>query len=254
MGTLNQLLSEVEGLVASLLLTTTLYAFIGGMIGLVASLFFIRIGRKRNWFKRSNQFWSFLVKLNYIFFPIVVTIIGITQGAVWGAHTTSEKWIDEATKPIIDYLETYIPEMQLFCNTYIVKSSTKTANITVSDLVYMQEEKAGINHGFFAREVKKIALTSVLSLTESMGDLVEPVDALLRIDLYHLDRSVFDVLPISLKSANSLYFAYFYWILFSPFLIYFLVVISEFILAKILGKTSKKSHDVYTGGSQIEYV
>lgn len=257
METLNLLLNEIGNLSTSLLLTTVFYAMIGGIIGLVISIYTLRKASKKGWLDRSNSLWSFVAKLNYILLPVVLVLIGISQGGIWGAHTTAEKWIDEATTPIIDYLEVYVPEMQQFCDNYVLNQPIGQTKVTVGDLVTLQEKKSNTSSGYVLRQVKIQGLTALLNFAGPLGDMVDPIDKISKIDITDLNRSSFDVFPSSLKAANSYYFGYFYLTCLAPFGTYFMIAIGELVLFFLLGRSNEilpNGNYVDTGSLDLEYV
>ena len=219
---------------SQLVLNTFFYSFLGGILGLAIGLFFIRWAKKKNLFIRNNPIWSFIAKSNYVLLPIALTLFGLTQGGVYGAHHTANKWIDQTTSPVIDYAEQYIPHMQQFCNTYILSNPNGTLEEAV--IAYNPQATSGMT-GSVVTTFHTMMLGAFLDIATPVGaEAIEPLVLISQIDIHKLDRKVFEIIPASMKVYSGYQFGFFYIAFFVPFGYYLLFLIAERILFRVFGK------------------
>ncbi len=238
METTNTVLTDLANLASDLLSNVFFYGLFGAIFGLILGIFIVRKCSKKGLFNRSNGLWSFLVKLNYVLLPLALLLVGLTQGGIYGAHDTAGQWIKQTTDPIIDYAEGYLPELQSFCNTHLHDRGAKHAS--VEDIVKAQSAHQSSG-------MKKQVVTSFntflvggfLDVTTGRGDVAEPLVILSQIDTKNLDRNVFELVPASMRSVCSFYFAAVYWTFFAPFGTYFLIVIGEALFFRMISKGNK---------------
>jgi len=234
METINAYIEGFSQAVSLLILNTVFYSCLGGVAGLIFGVLIIRWARKKRIFIRNNSIWTFLAKSNYILLPLSLSLLGITQGGIYGVHTTANGWIDQTSRPIIDYAEQYIPSMQQFCNAYILDNPGGT----IKEAVRAHNPKASSGMtGKAAITFNTMMLGAFLDITTPVGaEAIEPVALISQIDIHKLDRKIFEVIPASMKVYSGYHFGLFYVTFFIPFGYYFLFLISEFILYKVFGK------------------
>ncbi len=254
METINAYIQDFAYIISDLLSSIFLYGLGGGIMGFIIGCMIIRRAKKRGTFHRSNALWSFVAKCNYLVLPLAFLTMGVTQGGIYGAHNTAEGWIEQTTTPIIDYAENYLPQMQSFCNTHILDKS----NASLEDAVIASNPSAASGmKGSIMTSFNVLLLGSFLDVVSPTGgEIAEPLVLLSQINLAKLDRNTFEILPASMRAATSFYFAGFYWAFFVPFGMYFLIMVSEIILFKLLTKTTQSSStsDDYYVSDDLNYV
>lgn len=224
MQALNQMLDIVSGIFFNLLGNVIFYAFIGGIIGIVLAVFFLKYARRQQWMERSNGFWSFLAKTSFFLMPMALFLTGVVQGGIWGAHCTASDLIDEATRPVIEYASVYIPQVQNFVDNYVLPAGSSERDIVAAynDVVNQNES------GFLMQQFNTVLLGAFLeSMPSASSDFVDPIQKLGEINLLSLKPTDLEIIPSSMKAFTSFYLAPVYWACFLPFLIYTLAVFIE---------------------------
>ncbi len=245
MESINAVINDIASLVGDLLGNVLLYGISGAVLGLVIGIYLVKRFGQQGLFNRSNPFWTFIAKCNYVLLPLALLITGLTQGGIYGAHHTAEVWIEQTTTPIVDYAENYLPQLQTFCNKHLVSGNAQQA--TIEDIVVAQNPRQaeGIS-GSMLTSFNVFLVGGFLDLaTPTSGAVAEPLVLMSQVDLQRLDRKVFEVLPASMRAVCSFYFAGVYWVFFFPFLCYFLVVAGEIFLYRLV--SSQQSEFIEEG-------
>ena len=257
METINSHLTDIANLISGLIGSIFLNGLIGAVLGLVIGIIAIVKCRKMGVFNRTNGLWSFVAKCNYVLLPIALLLIGMTQGGIYGAHNTAEEWIEKTTTPIIDYAESYLPQLQSFVNQNILNEPGSVGSIKEAVIAHNPSAANGLK-GSVMTSFNVFLLSSFLDVAspKTTGEMAEPLILLSQVDLRKLDRNVFEILPAGMRAATSFYFAGIYWVCFAPFGMYLLVMLSEIALFRfITGLTSNESLGMdYSASQQVEFV
>lgn len=249
MENLNSMLASIETLTIQLLGNILFYSLLGVALSILTSIFIIKYCKRNGTFNRSNGLWSFVAKCNYIILPISLLLVGITQGGIYGAHTTAEEWIEGTTDPITEYAETYLPTLQHFVNSTIPNPST----VSLEDAITThQQSQTGSTYNSVYTQFQISMVGGFLDIVSPTGgDIAEPLVLLSQIDIHRLDRNVFELLPSSMRTVCSIWFAPFYWALLSPFCMYLLVAIGEILFFRMVAGEKGHKQESSRNGSYI---
>ncbi len=236
----NSILNALVDLSSQLLGNFFFYSLMGALISIFASIAVIKFCKRRGLLERSNKLWAFLSKSAYVLLPVSFLAIGITQGGIYGLHTTAEEWVTATTDPIIDYAEKYIPELQSYVNAHFPNPK----GVSIEQAIIAHEKSQGDLTGAVNRTFKENLIGGLLDVaTPYDGAISEPLVVLSEIDIHQIKRRDFQLLPASINAVTSIFFATYYWMFFAPFGMYFLVVLADIFLAKML-RITKRTEEV----------
>jgi len=236
METLNYFITAIQDQIANSASTLILTIFSGIALGFIIGLVLVIYGGKKNIFKRSNGFWSFIAGLNYVYIPVLLTILGGFMGTVGGAHKIAGNFIDVSTQPIVEYAQGYLPEIQNFVNTQI--GASRGQDIQVEELIAMHmTNDLDLEADSYEYQAMYKINEAVMGTYLTFADVPGSIGDLRTMDLTNMPPEVFYVLPDTLHEVCDGFFLFKYWGVFLMFLPFIMISVLEYFIHRFFGST-----------------
>ena len=173
-------------------------------------------------------------------FLFLLLVLGGFLGAVRGAHKISGNFIDQSTQPIVEYAQSYLPEIQSFINNQM--GTYQGQNVTIEDVIAGQLTKElDLDPTSYEYQAAFEINLTVINAYLTFADLPGSLDDLQGIDVTNLPPDVFYILPNSLHDVCDGFFFFKYiavWGMFFPFL---MIPIAEYLIFRIFGSTKVRT-------------
>jgi len=257
MNTLQWLTTETLSLIGSFTWNFIKGGFLAGLLGFVIGVFLVFFLRRKGLMKRPNSLWKLIVKLQYIFIPILLAFIFGSVGATNSVHTMINQWVDNSTLELNEYSKNYVPEIQLISER--LSTSATNTDGKVKELIL---ESSGLAENAMAQNFYYAVNRQIIGYSLEYLGLANNVEGLKELskpeNASKLSEISFSSLSKYLKSSLiGPYVSGFYWsiaIFFIPFL---LISLGEFVLffinrraAPVIRKSYENARDKYTKNSE----
>lgn len=234
METLNYLITAIQEQIANAVSTLLGSILLGVALGFIIGLVIVIYGGKKKVFRRSNGFWSFIAGLNYIYIPVLLTVLGGFLGTVGGAHKLSGNFINSSTQPIVEYAQGYLPEIQNFVNTQL--GANKGQDIQIEELIAMHlTNDLNLDANSYEYQAVNEINQAIMGTYLTFADVPESISGLRTMDLTNMSPDVFYVLPDTLHEVCDGFFFFKYIGVLVMFLPFIMISVLEYFIHRFFG-------------------
>jgi len=204
--------------------------------------------------KRPNIVWSALAKLNFIYLPMVFTIIGFSLASVYTVHNGIDSLIQSSSNEIKSSAKSYLPKFQQeigsFYESYDLEG--KDLKSLLKDMQF-SNTKTSSNENSDSEIYADLVITLEVLTLNSIAELVLPggsgknlEDKINLLRTTTVDSIDFSLLEEPFKKSSRAYFLGWYfsafWIM-APFIAVSLAEYLIYLLAYKLPRTRKAQSD-----------
>ncbi|MCB0637896.1 MAG: hypothetical protein KDC54_14810, partial [Lewinella sp.] len=115
-------------------------------------------------FDRPGGLWSFLVKLSYVYIPVLALVLGGCLGAWHGAQRTAHRFISTSTDPLVEYATVYVQGFQTFVAALPADelAGLSLEGLIAAEMTQQSDLSPDSYSGQFARMTNEAILTAFL--------------------------------------------------------------------------------------------
>lgn len=240
METLQWLLSEITQFLANLFFSLLAYGLTFALIGLAIGIVLVIIAGRSGAFRRPNSLWQMLAGLNYVYIPLLLTVMGGFWGTIYGAHTCADRFIADSAKPLAQYGQTYMnlafsmaPEIP-----WERHQGRSLDEILAEEMAQRMGTVPGSKAHQYFSEVNKAVVAHTLREAGISSSLRDPRTVMLTLKNKRLPSNAFIGFPRTLHQHCDAFFSVKYnWMLwlFLPFL---LLPFAEYLIFRLVGRRS----------------
>lgn len=201
----------VEGLVGRVpgaLTAVLVFGALFSLLGLAAGIGIVLACRKKALFRRELAWWTWVARLNYVYVPALLLVVGGSMGAVFGAHRATRGWIEETREPLAEYARGYLADFQSTLNASA--GMAEGSGTTVEELVARQMRPDAVENRFARAALYRVNVAIVnyaLGQVDLSPQAEMPVEVIRRLDVSDLSAGTSNLLRRALhEAANSFFY------------------------------------------------
>lgn len=198
------LAGRIPGAMAVVLACGALFA----VIGLAAAVAILAVCRRKSLFRREREWWTWVARLNYVYLPVLLVVVGGSLGAVFGAHRATRGWIEETREPLAEYARGYLSDFQQTLNASA--GMAEGSGTTVEELVARQMRPDAVESRFARAALYHVNVAIVryaIAQVDLPPEAQAPVQAIRRLDVSDLSAGTSNILRRALhEAANSFFY------------------------------------------------
>ncbi|MEL6674241.1 MAG: hypothetical protein AAFR61_18690 [Bacteroidota bacterium] len=223
---------QVLGIIATLFGTGLKWGFIGGLIS-IAGL--IIIGRKKG-FKRPHWLWSWIVKINFVYLPVLCFFLGFSLGIIGGTKQVTQGFIHESASFLIPYGKSFLGE---FATPLPVIPGVDPNSQSLEEMIAsLTLHQSGLEAGSLELELLTLIHESICE--QVLAEMDFPPAMQSSVEVYHFlsqqqfSENMLTAVPVLLEEKVGLFFQAKYWFIWLFYLPFFLIPVGEFALYHLI--------------------